>query len=116
MCVYTLIHLHTSLLCVGSYVHVMDSAPYIPHSQPMDSQMPSDPMSPPPEGEGLKASLVRQLEYYFSKENLSSDKYLCKNTYNVHGCVYLLYLQVHVYKYVCLYNTNSYGSPTNLVV
>lgn len=60
---------------------MIDSTPYIPHSQPMDSQMPSDPMSPPPEGEGLKASLVRQLEYYFSKENLSSDKYLCKNTY-----------------------------------
>ena len=43
--------------------------------------MTSDPMSPPPEGEGLRATLIRQLEYYFSKENLSSDKYLCEYTY-----------------------------------
>ena len=66
----------------GPYVHVMDSAPYLPHSQPMDGQMTSDPMSPPPEGEGLMATLIRQLEYYFSKENLSSDKYLCE-----HNCI-----------------------------
>jgi hypothetical protein len=67
----------------GSYVHVMDSGPYLPHTQPMDGQMTSDPMSPPPEGEGLRATLIRQLEYYFSKENLSSDKYLCE-----HNCIH----------------------------
>ena len=32
----------------------------------------------PPQGEELRKQLVVQLEYYFSKENLSSDKYLCK--------------------------------------
>ncbi|CAI8027454.1 La-related protein Larp4B [Geodia barretti] len=61
----------------GSYVHMMDSAPFLHHSATsINSHMTSDPMSPPPEGEGLRATLVRQLEYYFSKENLSSDKYL----------------------------------------
>ena len=33
---------------------------------------------PPLQGEELRKQLVTQLEYYFSKENLSSDKYLCK--------------------------------------
>ena len=32
----------------------------------------------PPQGAELRKQLVIQLEYYFSKENLSSDKYLCK--------------------------------------
>lgn len=32
----------------------------------------------PPQGAELRKQLVVQLEYYFSKENLSSDKYLCK--------------------------------------
>ena len=32
----------------------------------------------PPQGEELKQVLLQQLEYYFSKDNLSSDKYLCK--------------------------------------
>ena len=32
---------------------------------------------PPPHGEELKKLLLQQLEYYFSKDNLSSDKYLC---------------------------------------
>ena len=38
------------------------------------------PTSPPSnlQGEELKKLLVQQLEYYFSKDNLSSDKYLCK--------------------------------------
>jgi hypothetical protein len=66
-------------LAAAGYVHMMDSTHYIPHSQPMDGPMTSDPMSPPPEGEGLRATLIRQLEYYFSKENLSSDKYLRKS-------------------------------------
>ena len=32
----------------------------------------------PLQGAELRKQLVTQLEYYFSKENLSSDKYLCK--------------------------------------
>ena len=88
LCVYVLQHQYTAGCCLeivppslsypGSYVHVMDAAPFLHHSQPMDGHMTSDPMSPPPEGEGLRTSLVSQLEYYFSKENLSSDKYLCE--------------------------------------
>ena len=88
LCVYVLRHRYTAGCCQeivppslsypGSYVHVMDAAPFLHHSQPMDGHMTSDPMSPPPEGEGLRTSLVSQLEYYFSKENLSSDKYLCE--------------------------------------
>lgn len=60
----------------GSYVHMMDSAPFLHHSAA--PHLTPDPMSPPPEGEGLRATLIQQLEYYFSKENLSSDKYLCE--------------------------------------
>lgn len=46
---------------------------------PSDTQPGSDPNSPPPlQGEELKKLLLQQLEYYFSKDNLSSDKYLCK--------------------------------------
>ena len=33
----------------------------------------------PLQGVELRKLLVTQLEYYFSKENLSSDKYLCKS-------------------------------------
>ena len=33
----------------------------------------------PLQGTELRKQLVTQLEYYFSKENLSSDKYLCKS-------------------------------------
>ena len=33
----------------------------------------------PLQGAELRKQLVTQLEYYFSKENLSSDKYLCKS-------------------------------------
>ena len=73
----------------GSFVTVMDSPSFLAHSQPMDGQMTSEPRSPPPEGEGLKSTLVRQLEYYFSKENLSSDKYLCKC---VRDIVHVLYI------------------------
>lgn len=36
--------------------------------------------APPPQGEELKQVLLQQLEYYFSKDNLSSDKYLCEFT------------------------------------
>ena len=44
-----------------------------------DGQPGSDPNSPPPlQGEELRKLLLQQLEYYFSKDNLSSDKYLCK--------------------------------------
>jgi hypothetical protein len=35
----------------------------------------------PLQGAELRKQLVTQLEYYFSKENLSSDKYLCKFVY-----------------------------------
>ena len=35
----------------------------------------------PLQGAELRKQLVTQLEYYFSKENLSSDKYLCKFMY-----------------------------------
>ena len=35
---------------------------------------------PPPHGEELKKLLLQQLEYYFSKDNLSSDKYLCTSS------------------------------------
>ena len=31
----------------------------------------------PPQGDELKAMLKRQLEYYFSRENLATDSYLC---------------------------------------
>ena len=34
--------------------------------------------SPPPTSDDLKRMLRTQIEYYFSKENLSNDKYLCK--------------------------------------
>ena len=61
----------TSHTLSGTYLPVMEPPPYLPGSQPT-----SEPNSPPPEGDGLKGTLVRQLEYYFSKENLSSDKYL----------------------------------------
>lgn len=33
--------------------------------------------SPPPSAEDLRKMLRTQVEYYFSKENLSTDKYLC---------------------------------------
>lgn len=38
-----------------------------------------NPTSPavPLQGEELRKVLAQQLEYYFSKDNLSSDKYLC---------------------------------------
>ncbi len=36
-------------------------------------------VSPPPlQTEELKATLMQQVEYYFSKDNLATDKYLCK--------------------------------------
>ena len=35
----------------------------------------------PLQGAELRKQLVTQLEYYFSKENLNSDKYLCKFTH-----------------------------------
>ena len=35
----------------------------------------------PLQGAELRKQLITQLEYYFSKENLSSDKYLCKLVY-----------------------------------
>lgn len=40
----------------------------------------TNPTSPAamPQGEELKHILLQQLEYYFSKDNLSSDKYLCE--------------------------------------
>ena len=83
-------NVHTILLFPpGSFVTAMDSPSFLAHSQPMDGQMTSEPRSPPPEGEGLKSTLVRQLEYYFSKENLSSDKYLCKC---VRDIVHVLYI------------------------
>ena len=72
--VYITLTLGIFVFIKGPFVPI-DSAHFLP---PMDGPMTSDPMSPPPEGEGLRATLVRQLEYYFSKENLSSDKYLCK--------------------------------------
>ena len=75
MCMYVI---HSTVSTAGPYLHVMESASYLPHTQPMDTPMTSDAMSPPPDGEGLRGTLIRQLEYYFSKENLSSDKYLCK--------------------------------------
>ena len=34
----------------------------------------------PLQGEELRRVLLQQLEYYFSKDNLSSDKYLCELT------------------------------------
>ena len=35
--------------------------------------------SPPPlQRDDLKAALMQQVEYYFSKDNLATDKYLCK--------------------------------------
>ena len=37
-----------------------------------------EPNESPLQGAELRKQLVTQLEYYFSKENLSSDKYLCK--------------------------------------
>ena len=40
----------------------------------------------PLQGAELRKQLITQLEYYFSKENLSSDKYLCKF---VCVCVYI---------------------------
>lgn len=37
---------------------------------------PPPPLSPPQES--LLSLLRNQLEYYFSKDNLATDKYLCK--------------------------------------
>ena len=37
-----------------------------------------------PQGEELCKMLTQQLEYYFSKDNLSSDKYLCKQMTTKH--------------------------------
>ena len=48
---------------------------------PSDGGQPGgDPSSPLPQGEELKRLLLQQVEYYFSKENLGSDKYLCEFT------------------------------------
>ena len=44
---------------------------------PLARPHPSSPAALP-SGEELKQVLITQLEYYFSKDNLSSDKYLCK--------------------------------------
>jgi len=44
---------------------------------PLGRPLPPSPLAPP-QGEELRKMLTQQLEYYFSKDNLSSDKFLCK--------------------------------------
>lgn len=54
---------------------------FVPPDDAQSKGLPSDgsPYSPPPlQREELKTLLMHQLEYYFSKDNLGSDKYLCK--------------------------------------
>lgn len=46
-------------------------------SLPLGRVLPSSPPAPL-QGDELKKLLIQQLEYYFSKDNLSSDKYLCE--------------------------------------
>ena len=51
----------------------------VPQSEGVASNSTTSPRttSPPPSAEELKRMLRTQVEYYFSKENLSTDKYLC---------------------------------------
>lgn len=53
-----------------------------------------NPTSPVPllQGEELRRVLSQQLEYYFSKDNLSSDKYLCEWARMSYGVVASKYL------------------------
>lgn len=44
---------------------------------PLGRTLPTTPPAPL-QGDELKKLLTQQLEYYFSKDNLSSDKYLCE--------------------------------------
>ena len=75
------------------YVSPSATPPHLLHHHPMlgvqskglpssdhlvGQQLPSNPGSPPPQGEELRRLLLKQLEYYFSKENLAADKYLCE--------------------------------------
>ena len=45
---------------------------------PMGRGNPASAPAVPLQGEELRRVLSQQLEYYFSKDNLSSDKYLCE--------------------------------------
>lgn len=49
----------------------------MPSSEESDQTTPPPPSSPPEEA-NLLTLLRIQLEYYFSKDNLATDKYLCK--------------------------------------
>ena len=52
--------------------------PVMVQSEGIPSNSHTPQTSPPPLGTDLLAVLRQQLEYYFSKDNLSTDKYLCE--------------------------------------
>ena len=56
------------------------------------------PSSSPTHETNLLTLLRNQLEYYFSKDNLATDKYLCKSPY-----------VLSLYYYCCHYNSISNG-------
>ena len=71
---------------------------FVPPEDVQSKGLPSDgvpvSMSPPPpmQRDELKIVLMHQLEYYFSKDNLGSDKYLCKSTTE---CDIVLYMTLY---------------------
>ena len=67
------------------YMSPMSPAMLVPVGNIQSKGLPSNGVlgnggvSPPPlQRDDLKAALMQQVEYYFSKDNLATDKYLCK--------------------------------------
>lgn len=72
---------HQGFISPGAHPSHMFVSPGDVQSKGLPSNGVPVSMSPPPpiQRDELKNVLMHQLEYYFSKDNLGTDKYLCKS-------------------------------------
>ena len=70
--------------------------PVMVQSEGIPSNSHTPQTSPPPLGTDLLTVLRQQLEYYFSKDNLSTDKYLCECILQGHILLRIIFIFISI--------------------